>query len=1286
MSSRITRRKVTGYLVAVLSIVAVTLVCLLFHGHVNDATVALAMLLTVLLVATIWGSLPALISSVLGVVCLNFFFLVPEGHLTFEESENFIALIAFLGTAITVGQLSAAAKRRALEAEEGRRAARLANAYNRSLLESSIDPLVAIGKDGKITDVNAATELATGHSRWKLIGTDFSEYFTDAEKARLGYERVFREGLVRDYELEIRHHDGRTTPVLYNASVYRDETGEVVGVFAAARDITDRKKAEAALRESEASLQRAQGIAHVGSWLLDVGSRQFTCSEEVYRIFGFRSSQVPTFEDYLDSIHPEDRAAIEKAWLNALSGAPYDVEHRILVAGRLKWVRERATIEFDRDSRAIRAIGIVQDITERKLAEGRLKKSAEEIHDLYNNAPCGYHSIDRDGTIVRINHTELSWLGYSSVEVVGRKKLRDFITPDSLQVFEESFVKLKEQGAIRDLELDMVRKDGTILPVLLNATSVRDSDGNYVMSRSTVYDITARRRAENAVRRLAHLQTVVAGLGAYALQRRDLDTVLNEAVRQVSGAHGADYCEVLELLPGGKSLLLRSGVGWLPGYIGKATVSAGRESQAGYALLSGGPVVAEDIRSEIRFTGSGLFEEHNILSGISVVISTKEGPYGVLGIHSRTCRTFTQDEVNFLQAVSNVLGSAIEHHRDETRLLRINRTNRALSRCNEALVRASDETKFLQQVCDVIVEEGDYRLCWVGRAEHDDYKTVRPLVHAGFSEGYIEALDLSWADTERGQGPVGVSIRTCETVLARDIDRDPHLGPWRMAALDRGFGSMISIPLLVDSEVFGSIAIYARGTDAFGGEEVGLLSELAADLAFGIMTLRTRAEREKAEEGIRKLNAELEQRVMERTNELQAANVLKDELLVREQAATGELERARERESDVGFKIQRTLLLDQPPVDVPGLRVAALTIPSQRIGGDFYIFFRHRDQCLDIIVGDVMGKGIPAALVGAATKSYFLKALSHLNAFARDDRLPEPKEIVMLSHAEVVRQLIDLESFVTLSYARLDVKRRCLDLVDCGHTGIVQVHGQSGACDVLHGDNLPLGVREGEIYDQITVPFEPGDLFFFYSDGITEARSRSGELFGTDRLRECVAENAQLEPEAFIDAIRDTVFAFSGTDHLVDDLTSVAVRVENQEIPVARAEVEIRSDLRQLCRVREFVTSFCRGLPGGALDPQSVCALELAVNEAACNIMKHAYYGRSDRWIYLEGEAFPSRVMIRLYHLGETFDPAKLPPPILDGSRESGFGTYIISKSTDDVRYYRDERGMNCIALAKMRN
>ncbi len=137
------------------------------------------------------------------------------------------------------------------ERRQADEALRKAGTYNRSLIEASLDLMVTIGPDGKITDANSATANITGVSQADLAGTDFSDYFTDPAAARAVYETVFRDGLVRDYELEIRRRDGHITPVLYNASVYRDDAGNIIGVFAAARDITARKRYERELRERQ---------------------------------------------------------------------------------------------------------------------------------------------------------------------------------------------------------------------------------------------------------------------------------------------------------------------------------------------------------------------------------------------------------------------------------------------------------------------------------------------------------------------------------------------------------------------------------------------------------------------------------------------------------------------------------------------------------------------------------------------------------------------------------------------------------------------------------------------------------------------------------------------------------------------------------------------------------------------------------------------------------------------------------------------------------------------------
>ena len=148
----------------------------------------------------------------------------------------------------------------------------------------------------------------------------------------------------------------------------------------------------------------------------------------------------------------------------------------------------------------------------------------------------------------------------------------------------------------------------------------------------------------------------------------------------------------------------------------------------------------------------------------------------------------------------------------------------------------------------------------------------------------------------------------------------------------------------------------------------------------------------------------------------------------------------------------------------------------------------------------------------------------------------------------------------------------------------------------------------------------------------------------------------------------------------------MAIRVEERQVPLARQEIEIRSDLKQLRQAREFVRAFCRDLPGPPLDEESVAALELAVNEAASNIMKHAYHGRdrsvdSSRSRGVSGPCRRSGCIIS----GIRSTRRRRRRRALDGSRESGFGAYIISRSVDQVRYYRDERGRNCVALMKTR-
>ncbi len=197
---------------------------------------------------------------------------------------------------------------------------------------------------------------------------------------------------------------------------------------------------------------------------------------------------------------------------------------------------------------------------------------------------------------------------------------------------------------------------------------------------------------------------------------------------------------------------------------------------------------------------------------------------------------------------SEELGQLAHNFDDMAHALeRVNRALRTLSAGNRALLRIDNETDLLREMCRVAVEVGGYRMAWVGYVEHDEAKSIRPVAHAGFEEGHLATLKLTWADTERGQGPGGTAARTGKPCAIRHIDTDPRFAPWRDDALQRGYRSIICLPLRVHGDIVGILCVLSAETDAFGEQEAYVLEEMADDLAFGIAALRERERRREAE-------------------------------------------------------------------------------------------------------------------------------------------------------------------------------------------------------------------------------------------------------------------------------------------------------------------------------------------------------------------------------------------------------------------------------------------------------
>jgi PAS domain S-box-containing protein len=454
----------------------------------------------------------------------------------------------------------------------------------------------------------------------------------------------------------------------------------------------------------------------------------------------------------------------------------------------------------DAEGKITGMIGLSLDITERKRAEEAVRQATEEVQDLYNNAPCGYHSLDKDGLFLRINDTELQWLGYAREEVVGKLRFTDVLTEKTKHLFAENYPRLKATGLVRDVEYELVRKDGSVLPVLLSATAVRDEDGNYVMSRSTAYDMTEIERAREAVK----------------------------SERQ-------KFNDILEMLPAYLVLLT-------PDY---HVPFANRFFRERFGESNGKRCY------EYLF---GRSEPCEICETYTVLKTKAPHRWEWTGPDSRNYDIsdfpFTDTDGSTLILEMGI--DITERKRAEQGFRHLNRALRTISECNQALVRAREESELLQEICRILVEEGGYRLAWVGYAEQDEAKSVRPAAYAGVEEGYLETLKITWADTERGRGPTGTAIRTGQPSVCRDTLEDPNFVPWREEAIRRGYASSISLPFVLDGQPAGALMLYSRTADAFDTAETQLLTELANDLAYGIRTLRTRAERQKAEEALRR--------------------------------------------------------------------------------------------------------------------------------------------------------------------------------------------------------------------------------------------------------------------------------------------------------------------------------------------------------------------------------------------------------------------------------------------------
>ncbi|MFZ2644432.1 MAG: PAS domain S-box protein [Verrucomicrobiia bacterium] len=674
-------------------------------------------------------------------------------------------------------------------------------------MDRASDAVFWIAPDARLLYVNEAACRNLGYSRDELLAMSVPDidpnYQADAWPAH--WTELRRSGSMI-FESRHRAKDGRVYPTEVSAN-YLNFNGLEIN-FAFVRDINERKCVEQALCESELKHRTLFEMANDAILLMRQG-RFVDCNAQAQILFGCSREQIvgASPQTFSPPTQPDGRRSEEKALEKihkALTEGPqfFEWEHcrpegtRFTVElslNRLEWGGE------------VLLQAIVRDITERKRVEKALRETQDLLNDVGRIARIGGWKMD-------LSTRKATWTlaTYDIVEIApgqpipGPDDHEDYYLPEYRPLVAEAIRALIENDKPMEFEAQARTAKGNIKWCRAIGRAIREG-GKAVEIYGTLQDITERKRAEEALERERNLlRTLIDNIpdAIYVRDTANRFVLANETVaRRMGVASPAD-------------LIGKTDADFYPPEQAAHFASADRKVLAGRTLVN----FEEDV---VHLDGKRRF-----ILGTKVPLKDAQGA---------------------VTALVGIGRDITERKRTEEQIRKTNRSLRMISDCNQELVRATNETDLLQGICRIAVEHGGYRMVWVGFAGQDEAKSVRPVAQFGFEEGYLDTVNITWADVERGRGPTGTAIRTGQPVIARNISTDPTFGPWREAAVERGYASSLALPLIAGERAFGALILNAPMPDAFDAEEVALLTELANDLAYGIGALRHRAERERAE-------------------------------------------------------------------------------------------------------------------------------------------------------------------------------------------------------------------------------------------------------------------------------------------------------------------------------------------------------------------------------------------------------------------------------------------------------
>jgi phosphoserine phosphatase RsbU/P len=552
----------------------------------------------------------------------------------------------------------------------------------------------------------------------------------------------------------------------------------------------------------------------------------------------------------------------------------------------------------------------------------------------------------------------------------------------------------------------------------------------------------------------------------------DLDTTLRRVAEVVRKVIDYEIFAILLLNEKTQELRIRFQMGYPQDYADRSRIKVG-EGVTGRAAQTKQTVLVDDVTDDPSYISA----IPNVRSELAVPLITKNRVIGVIDIEAREPGYFTEDHSRLLTLVASRMAAGIENAQLYTRTTRQARILLLLNEIARELTSILNLDELFGRIGELLRRLIDYQMFSILLLDASGEK----LQHR-FSLRFNENIHLKH-EVPLGRGLVGHAAQTKEAVLVPDVAKDP-----RYIEANPETRSELAVPLIYKDKVIGVLDLEHTRRGFFTEDHKRTITTLAAQVAVAIE------------------NARLYEEIARQERRLERDLALARELQMR--------------------------LLPQTSPQLSHLDVAAKFVPARAIGGDLYDFIPYSLSRMGIVIGDVSGKGAPAAIY-AALVSGILRSHAPIE--------PSPAEMLSAVNLSLAERRIEAQ-FVSIIYAVWDDENRLLTVANSGLPRPIYVHG--GKNEVIEATGLPLGMFDEAEYDEFKFHMKPGDMFVFFSDGILDARNRTGEMFGRGRTEKIVSECAGKSAQCVVDSLFKAVAEHAAGVETFDDQTVVTIRVK----------------------------------------------------------------------------------------------------------------------------------------------